>query len=381
MLRREQIFARRGVEELVRRIARHHQPTARAAALGEGAKRRKDEKLIANHSTYTRRDWVADIDGANSEVERVAEPRPDAIVVVEFGRIHRLRQAEHLEERRIRADDRMLELTTARDDANARGAAHELLARDAVDGADLAIERRGGWAEVRLPDEVCDLCVRRHEAVVGRTARGRPHGVATVEPNVVRDDEPLVGFHKRADERDPELRPIQVVVDAFAQQIVRLRAAAGIALNAEARSVGILGLCAELQAVHEHARRSERVRQRIAQRRELPAVQNVDIRIRSAEQRRIDGEEETSRLDLPVLDLAIRGLLAARADRVVPVLNDVARLSREDRTNLQVAELIDRLESVVSARKRRGDEPRGRRRKGDVADVDALEMRAGLALV
>ena len=65
-------------------------------------------------------------------------------------------------------------------------------------------------------------------------------------------------------------------------------------------------------------------------RRELATVEDVDVRIRGAEQQRIDGEEEPPRLDLIVLDVARLLLDRPVADDELDVLHDVALLLRGD---------------------------------------------------
>ena len=108
-------------------------------------------------------------------------------------------------------------------------------------------------------------------------------------------------------DRDPELRRIDVVVDALAQQLVRLVAAIRRPqpVHREARTVRVGRLAADLQAVDRDLGRTNvpLVEQR-AEAVHLLAVEDVDVRVLAAEQRRVDGEEEAPLLDLVILDVA-----------------------------------------------------------------------------
>ena len=229
--------------------------------------------------------------------------------------VHRLRESEHLEEGVERAGGGLLLLARAAHDANARGAAHELVAGDAIHRADLAAKRGAAGKHVRIVDEIGALIGSdAGELEVRRAARVGVHGLSAVQQHGVRDDEPLVALVQRTHEREPELRRIQVVVDAFAQHVVRLTSAARIVEQAEARTVRVLRLRAELHAVEHESARTNGVGQCAGHGSELCAIQNVHVGIRALEEQRIDGEEEAARLDLVVLDLAI-GALERRARR------------------------------------------------------------------
>src|SRR5665647_3083010 len=72
---------------------------------------------------------------------------------------------------------------------------------------------------------------------VRRSRRQRQDRVLTIHAHRVRDDEPLIVLVQRTNEREPELRRIEVVVHAFAQHVVRLPSAARITEHAQARSI------------------------------------------------------------------------------------------------------------------------------------------------
>src|SRR3954447_20460011 len=88
--------------------------------------------------------------------------------------------------------------------------------------------------------------------------------------------------------------------------------------------------------------------------RHSPRVEDIDVRIRAAEQLRIDGEEEAARLELEILDLAIDRLEGAVADGENPVANDVALLLGENRLDPHRSDLGDGLQTVVAAGDSRG---------------------------
>src|SRR6185312_13291076 len=127
----------------------------------------------------------------------------------------------------------------------------------------------------------------------------------------------------------------------------------------------ILRLRAELKPIEQHARRPDRIGERSAQSSELGAVEQVDVRIRRAEQRRIYREEKAQSLDLKVVDVALVPLLGARGEGELARLRDVSRLLGEYRSHAQRAELVGDLQAVVAARQRRRDEARGGRREVD----------------
>ncbi len=308
-----------------------------------------------------------------AHVVHVALPRPDAIVVVQLRRVRRLREAEHREKGRIAARDRMLELAAAGHDASADAAPHQVFAREAIHRANLVAKLRRRRRHRRIHDEIRYLVVRRRRLQVGRAARRCDHRVAAVDANVERRDQALVRRIERAHEGEPEQRRVHVVVDALAQQVVGLPAASGVAVDAKAWTAWILRLRAVLQPIEEHARRANGIGKRAPQCGELIAIQQIDVRVCGAEQRRVDREEEAQPLDLEIVDIAIVRLLGMRAEDELSILDDVPGLFGEDGLEPECAELIGDLDAVVAARKGRGDESRRRRGEVDIAHVDTLE--------
>ena len=368
MLRRVQILAGRGVDRLAGRVA---------GGLGEsGARerpeRREDQEVVAQDSGAGR--------PADGDIG-IAGAWEEPVVNVEGCAVARLREPEQLQPRIADAGERLLLVAgRAGDDAGRDGTAAHVLAADPVDGADLAIERRVGGTHLRVPEQ------RRVLVAVGvlevRGAAGGGHGgVAAVHAHRVRHDQPLVVQVERADERHPEQGLVGVVVHVLAHQLVDLAAPRrGVADELELRTVGIRRLPADEQTVQEDARRPHRIGERRCESLQLRAVEQVDVG-EVGEAVRIDGEEETPRLDLVILDFAVHRLHRAVADREDPVLGDVALLLGDDGAKAHRPQLAHGLKAVVAAGNAAGDEPACRRLEGDVADLELLDQLVALPLV
>src|SRR4029077_11074339 len=109
--------------------------------------------------------------------------------------------------------------------------------------------------------------------------------------------------------------------------------------------------------------------------------ENVDIRVRGAEELGVDGEKESTRLELIVLDLSVDRLKRSVADREHPIANDVPLLLRENCLHPHRPDLRNRLDSVIAARDSGGDVAGRWRLEGHVPDLQPLHEFAGLPLV
>ena len=253
---------------------------------------------------------------------------------------------------------------------------------EAVHASDLAIERGIAGLHVRIPDQIRELLGRTYVGEVRRTAGRSVDGVAAVDTNAIRDDETLVVQSQWTYERNPEKGWIGVVVHAFTEIFVHLPSPrARIAEQAELGAVGIWRLPADQQSIEKNFCRPQSVGQRGRQRRHFARVENVDVRIRAAEQSRINGEKEPSRLELIVFDFAVDRLQRTIADGKNPIAHDVPFLLRENRLEPHRAELGNSLNAVIAARDSSGDVARGRRLERYVADLEPLDELTSLSLV
>src|SRR5690242_20244637 len=114
MLLRVEIFARRAIDRVARRVAGHDETRV---ARREGPQRWEDDEVVLENAiglrdprfSAERRGCRSDPDRSRTgtEVEdRIARPRPEPILDVEFRAIVRLRETEHLE---IRVEDTAVE--------------------------------------------------------------------------------------------------------------------------------------------------------------------------------------------------------------------------------------------------------------------------------
>jgi hypothetical protein len=355
-----EILAGRRVERVVRRIARLHEP-----ARGERLERGEDDEVVADDAAV----------GSREQVEvGVARPRPEAVLDVERRCVVALRQPEHLQIALGGAADGLLLVARApRDDLRPHGLAAHVGAAEAVHRADLAVEGVAPRLHGRIPDEVGALLTSLDVREIRRPSDSRidPRRAVGGEG----DDEALVAQPERPDERDPQLRRIDVVVDAFLEERVDLPAAGVLdVVEHEARPVRVGRLAAEEEPVDEELPRARGVGERGGEPGHLRRVEDVDVRVVVGKGLAgIDRPEEASRLELVVLDLPLDRLQRAVADGEDAVADDVPLLLRGDRAEAHRSELADRLESVVPARDPARDEARGRELEGDVADLEALE--------
>ena len=156
----------------------------------------------------------------------------------------------------------MLEQSGSRHDSHLRGRPHEIFAGESVDRSDLTTKCRRRRIEVRLPYQIGDLIARPNDLKIRRSTGRHPGRVASIQADVVCDDDTLVRDVELTRQREPQHRLVHEVVDAFAQQIVRLMSAADHALQLELRAVRILRLRSELHAVDENPRWTQRVGKR-----------------------------------------------------------------------------------------------------------------------
>src|SRR5258705_7907625 len=222
---------------------------------------------------------------------------------------------------------------------------------ESVDASYFAVE---GWLArlyVRIPDQIRKLLTGGRVGEIRRSTCRRVDGVAAVDPNAIRDDQTLVVERERPHERDPEQRGIGVVVDAFAQVLIDLPAPGSrVSDQTELWTVRIGRLSTDQQAVKKNLRWPQGVRQRSGQARHALGVENVDVRISCSEQARIDGKEETPRLELIVFDLAIDRLQRAITHGEDTVADDIPFLLRENRLQPHRADLCHGLNAVVATR-------------------------------
>ena len=312
----------------------------------------------------------------------IGGPRPEPVLDVEVRGVDRLRKAEHLEEGRGAATRRLLLVARSAHDAQACRAAHDFLATHAIHRPNFATKGRGAGHHIGIEDEIGRLvAIGAGVLKIRRSRRQGQRRVHAVHAHRVRDNEPFVALVQRPDERKPELRRIEVVIDAFAQHVVRLPAAARITEHPQARSVGILRLRAELHAIQNKPARPNGVGQRGGDGCELVAIEDVDARVCAGEERGVHREEKTARFDLVVLDLALRALHRALADVEHAVADDIALLLRGDPSHAKPSELRDRLESVIATRHATGQKACGRHGERDVAHLEPLDAIRALALV
>ena len=226
---------------------------------------------------------------AEAELEvRVGGTRPETVFEVEGGAVGFLRETEELEESRrsTRCFVRrlLLVLACASDDFYNHALSADFGPAEPVNAADFTVERRIGWSHPRIPEEIGELLGVGSVLEVGRSAGADVNRVPAVDADAIRDDEPLAVERQRAQQGDPELRRIHVVIHSFPEPLVHLSAAGQrIAKDAELRTAGRRRLAADEKTVEENLRRAESVRQGHCECRHPPAVEDVNVGVRRAE--------------------------------------------------------------------------------------------------
>ena len=180
-LGRASVFGRRRIDRVVGGVAANSESVRR-----EWLSRREDQKLIADGARTGR---------AKTELEvRITGPRPDSVLQVEARAVGRLGETEQLEVGIGGAGDGLLlVLTTSGDDLERDALPSEIRPAKPIHAADLTIESRIAWLDLRIPDQVCKL-VALGTAVgeVGRTASAGVDRIASRDSHSVCDYQSLV---------------------------------------------------------------------------------------------------------------------------------------------------------------------------------------------
>ncbi len=317
---------------------------------------------------------------------RVSWPWPETVLDIECRIVRPLRETEYLEIRvgciSLGFDCLLLVFARAGNDFDHHALALHLGPADSIDAPDLPLECRILRRELRIPQQVRELLGVRAVLEIGCAARRDVNRVDSIDPHPVRDNQPLVVERQRTDEGNPQLRWIDVVIDPLAKTLVYGAAPRPwIAEDPELRPAWIRRLRSDQQTIQEDASRSQRIGERHRELLHSAAVQNVDVRIRIAEDARRDREEESPRLELVILDTPIDGSERSIADREDAVANDISFLLRDNSANARRTDFSDSLKTVVAARNARGDETGCRRLEGHVAELDALNELVAFSLV